>query len=188
MFTFIKENSYIIVKMMLNQFGTAVFGLMLALATSSNETLLLVTGLFSVIFYLFLLHTIMWEEGAKRKIKADAGRATYKPLTGLYMSLCSNIPNIILAVLILVGYIFGHHDGAFQMEWAGNIYTVSATIARLWEAMYLGLIQLFSPYNPLAFVLIILPALFTCTASYYLGLKEFQLKNLFKLNEPSKKK
>jgi hypothetical protein len=188
MFTFIKENSYLIVKMMLNQFGTAVFGLMLAMATSSNETLLLITSLFSVIFYLFLLHTIMWEEGAKRKIKADAGRAHYNPLTGLYLSICSNVPNIILAILILVGYIFGSMDGSFQMEWAGNMYTVACTIARLWEAMYLGLIQLFSPQNPIGFTLIVLPSLFTCTASYYLGLREFQLKNLFKLKEPSRKK
>lgn len=184
MFRYIKENSYIIVKMILNQFGMTVFGLMLALATSSNETLLLITGLFSAFFYLFLLYTVMWEEGAKYKIRVDGGRAVYKPLNGLYMSLCANIPNIILAVLILIGYIFGQREG-FAMEWAGNLYAAVSFIARIWQAMYLGLIQLYSPYNPIGFVLIILPALFTCTLSYYMGIKEFRFSNLLKLKQPS---
>lgn len=184
MFRFIKDNSYIIVKMMLNQFGMAVFGLMLALATSSNETLLLLTGIFSVFFYLFLLYTVMWEEGAKYKIRVDGGRAVYRPLNGLYMSICANVPNIVLAVLILIGHIFGNTEGAFGMEWAGNLKVVSALIARLWEAMYLGLIQLYSPYNPLGFVVIIFPALFVCAFSYYLGLREFRFASIFKLKPP----
>lgn len=183
MFSFMKENSYIIVKMILNQFGMAVFGLMLAFATSSNETLLLITGLFSAFFYLFLQYTVMWEEGAKYQIRVDGGRAPYRPLNGLYMSLCANIPNIILAVLILVGYFFGRADG-MGMEWAANLNVVASTIARFWEAMYLGLIQLYSPYNPIAFALVILPALFVSTMSYYLGIKQFRFSSLFKLNQP----
>lgn len=186
MISFLKENSYVIVKMILNQFGMTVFGLMLAMATSSNETLLLITGVFSVIFYMFLLYTIMWEEGAKYKIRVDGGRAPYKPLNGLYMSLCANIPNILLAVLILIGYLFGSKNGMFAMEWAGNLYTVTKLIAGLWEAMYLGLIRLFSPYNPIAYLLVIFPAVFVCTLSYYLGIREFRFLNLFQLKQPTK--
>ena len=54
--SFFKKYSYIIVKLFLNQFAISLFGIGLAFASSysKNNTLLLVSSIFSVIFYLFL--------------------------------------------------------------------------------------------------------------------------------------
>ena len=68
---FFSEHSYSMVKMFLNQFAISIFGTMLALAASSgkNDTLLLLSSIFSIFFYMFLLYTMTWELGAKEKIR-----------------------------------------------------------------------------------------------------------------------
>ena len=54
---FFTRYSYTAVKLFLNQFAIALFGVGLAFACAKaqNTTLLYVTGVFSVLFYLFLL-------------------------------------------------------------------------------------------------------------------------------------
>ena len=56
MIGFLKENSYSMVKMFVNQIAMTVFGTMLALATAGNPTLLLCSSIFSILFYLFLVY------------------------------------------------------------------------------------------------------------------------------------
>ena len=60
---FFKERSYDMVKMFLNQFATAIFGVVLAIAAgmAGNVVLRNVTSAFAVLFYLFLLYTMTWE-------------------------------------------------------------------------------------------------------------------------------
>ena len=41
--------------------------------------------------------------------------------------------------------------------------------------MYNGIIQLYSPYNPLIFLVVVIPALAACTLGYYLGIKDRRL-------------
>ncbi len=170
MIKFIKENLGLIVKLILNQIGAAVLGLTITVAASSNDTLLVFVSCFATIFYLSLLYSAMWEEGGKERIRVDGGRAAFKPLRGLYIALVANIPNFILAVLIILGNIFGSLSGPFAWEWAGNIGFMAGTIARLYEAMYLGLVQAYSPNNPIAFLLIIIPAVAVSGAAYAIGL------------------
>ena len=117
----------------------------------------------------------MWEDGAKERIRIDGGRAAYKPLNGLFMSLMANIPNIILAVLINVGFFLGREGGAFEFVWAGSLYYVTKAIAIVWQSMYSGLISLYSPNNPIAFFIIILPALAVSFGGYFFGLNNFRL-------------
>lgn len=182
------ENGKIVTKLILNQFGAAVMGLMITAAAASNEKLKLFASLFSICFYLVLLYMVVWEKGGQDRIRFDGGRAAWKPFTGLKMSLLHNIPNILFAVLIIIGYIFGKKGGMFEMEWAGNMYGIFNAIGRLWHGMYIGLIQTFSPNNPIAFLLVILPSLFTCTFGYYMGLKNRRLLAGFSLKPPKEQK
>jgi hypothetical protein len=183
---FWSENGKIVTKLTLNQFGAAVMGLMITAAAASNDTLKLFASLFSTCFYLILLYTVVWEKGGQDRIRFDGGRAPWKPLTGLKMSLLHNISNILFAVLIIIGYIFGKKGGMFEMEWAGNLYAIFNAIGRLWHGMYIGLIQTYSPNNPIAFLLVILPSLFTCTFGYYMGLKNRRIFSVFELKPPKK--
>lgn len=183
MLKYIKENSQIITKLILNQVGAAVLGLSLSGVGVSRTSIFVLTSVFAVGFYLFLLYTAMWEEGGKERIKVDGGRAEMKPLRGLWVSLIANVPNMFLALLIIIGKVFGSYDGLFAWKWAGSIGAVSGTVARFFEAMYLGFIQTYSPYNPIAFVLIIIPAVAVSAAAYALGINN---KRLFGFKKKSK--
>ncbi|MBQ8643004.1 MAG: hypothetical protein IJ480_12405 [Clostridia bacterium] len=182
------ENGRIVTKLILNQFGAAVMGLMVTAAAASNDTLKLFASLFSICFYLVLLYMVVWEKGGQDRIRFDGGRAPWQPFNGLKMSLLHNIPNILFAVLIIIGFLFGEKGGRFEMEWAGNMYAIFNVIGRLWHGMYIGLIQTFAPYNPIAFLLVVLPALFICTFGYYMGLTNRRVFSVFELSPPKKQK
>lgn len=173
MLNFLKENSYNIVKCLLNQIALMLFSLMLAFASWQNEKLLLAASLFSIAFYLFLFYHMFWEIGGRDRIRVDGGRQTRTLWKGFAISAAANIPNLILAILILAT-----KGAAETSEIAGNIYAVSNILARGFEAMYLGLIQLYSPYNPIAFFLIILPAPIVSGVSYIIGYHNFRIASL----------
>lgn len=184
---FIKDNSYNMVKMFIYQFGMTVFGLTLSLATASNDTLLLIAGCFSVLFYMYLLYTMTWELGAKDRVRIDSGRVTAMPLKGLYISIGANTINIILGLLIVIGYfsvrewipVVDPASGATVMTgeplWAINLYGTAKTIDMLLHGMYTAFIRLYMSENPFAYLIIILPALIICTVGYLLGSRNFKL-------------
>ena len=122
----------------------------------------------------------MWERGGQDRIKYDGGRAAKKPLTGLWISLASNIPNLLLAALVLISEPFIASSEGF----AGVVNTVSRAIAILWEGMYMGVIRTFAPHNPLIYLLMVFPALFVGTYAYIVG---FNNRRLFGLAPVVKK-
>lgn len=174
MLSFLKENSYNVVKCLLNQVALMLFSLMLAFAAWQSEKLLLAASLFSIAFYLFLFYHMFWEIGGKDRIRVDSGRQTPTLWKGFAISAVANIPNLILAILIA-----STKAAAQTSELAANIHAVSNILARGFEAMYLGLIQLYSPYNPIAFFLIILPAPIVSGLAYIIGYHNFRIASLF---------
>lgn len=185
---FWNDNGKTVTKLILNQFGAAVMGLMITASAATNPTLKLFASVFAICFYLVLQYMVIWEKGGQERIRVDGGRAKWQPLNGLKMGLLANIPNILFAVLICIGYIFGKKGGLFEMEWAGNMYAIFNAIGRIWHGMYIGVIQTFAPYNPIAHLLVILPSLFICTLGYYLGLRNRRIFSIFTLESPQKKK
>lgn len=188
---YIKNNFYTIVKLILNQFGAALMALMvsLGLSTVDSNALVLASGIFTMLFYVYLQYSVMWYLGARDIIRVEGRRMEYRPLTGLMMGLVANIPNIILAVFIVIGYIFGSESGAFGYEWAGSLYVVSKGIAVVWESMYNGFVQLYSPHNPIIYIIILFPSLIATTVGYFFGLKNFRILGLFGIQlKPPKQK
>lgn len=189
--SYIKNNAYLITNQLLNQFGGAIMGLILSAAVgmSTNKGLILFVGIFSIGFYLILQYTSLWDAGARDIIRVEGKRLPYRPYAGFVMSLFSSIPNFIIAILVVVGKIFGEaveNGGAFGYEWAGSMYTVGRFIGMFWESMYNSLIQLYSPYNPIAFVLIPIPAMLAAGLGYYAGMKNFQIIRFKKKNKKSR--
>lgn len=183
MLKFLKENSYSAVKMFVNQVAMALFGLMISFAAATMDDWIWIAGtLVGVFLYLFLAYNMFWEMGAKDRTRVDAGREKAMPLKGLYIDLISNIPSIVVCILMLFGYYLGSNH-----MWAGNLYVITSLIARVLQAMYLGLIQLFSPYNPWGIVLTILPVLAMSAVAYQLGFRNFRILSLFGI-DPNKKK
>ena len=179
MSNYIKDNSRIISKLILNQVGAAILGITLSSAAVKSDTLFVWLSIFSSVFYMVLLYSAIWDEGGRERIRIDGGRAPMKPLRGLWVSLIANIPNIILAVLILVGHIFGVKGGSFEFEWAGSINVICRSIATFYEGMFTGLVRSYSPYNPIGYFVIILPAVFVTTIGYITGVNNVRLTLLF---------
>ena len=170
---FWSENSKIIGKLILNQFGSAFLGLMLlfsASAVQSQKTWLMpLASVITTVFYLYLIYNVLWEKGGQDRIKIDGGRAKKNPLTGLYISLIANIPNFLIAIVLIITSFFK------TVEFAGNTYAICRTLSFLWEGMYSGLVNYFSPFNPIAHLLIVFPAVLVSVCAYLLGLSNIRL-------------
>ena len=175
---FFQKHSYNMMKMFLNQFAIAIFGLVLALATgmAENYTLQVVASIGSIVFYMFLLYAMTFEIGLKDKTSVDYGRCAAKPLTGLYISLCANSINFLMAVLILIGELSSN-------QFLSNLGGSAAVAAVLLEGMYTGLLAVDVggvPLNSLIwpFFAIIVPALLISTIGYFFGLKGWHITRM----------
>ena len=186
---FFKENIGVIVKLMINQIAMMIFGFTItsAIEVISKGAGLLGAAIFAVVFYLTLIYNVVWEVGAKDKIRIDSGREKFSKLKGFWISFVANIPNLIIAILILIGFIFGRAEGAFGYEWASSLHSVAGFAAIILEGMYLGFILLIMPGNPAMYFIIIIPALVVCTAAYIFGAKNIRIGRLFGIKNKADK-
>ena len=172
---FFHDYSYSIVKMFVNQFAIAIFGIALFTPTFvTMPTLNLITSIFATIFYLFLIYVLTWEIGAKDRIAVDVGKKPYRPHTGLWLSLIANIPNLLLAIICTIVVAINPENNLF---W----------IPTLLNGMYWGLIRNISlPFGaggafvPLidfcvTFYIMVIPALVTCWLAYFMGFKNIRI-------------
>ncbi len=162
-------------KLILNQFGAAMLGIMLSSAAMQSRLLNFLTSLLAIFFYLFLQYTAIWETGAKDRIRVDGGRAAENKQRGLYAAILANSPNILFAVLIIVLTTVGVLT---QWSWAGEGAVVFTFIARLWQGMYNGVINFVIPQglneaqtilSTMIYIAIILPSLAVNAIGYRMG-------------------
>ena len=164
---FLKRYSYDSVKMLLDQFVLSIFGFSLAMASihAQNDTLLLFTGIGSVIFYLVMLYSVAWKMGTTDRTTIEMGYRQFKPFTGTLVSLIANIPNLLVATTFMINSLVGDGTG------------ISGVIGRLINGMYLGLMTL-GEFNGdhlhaywWMYFLITLPAILVSTLAYIMGAK-----------------
>lgn len=174
---FFKKYSYIIVKLFLNQFAIALFGVALAFAcgAANNRTLMTVTAVFAVLFYLFLQYAVMWEVGAKDGISAVARKQSRGLWRGFVIALCGNAINLLLALLLL--------PNAFVAAGTYAVGAVAQVAALLLQGMYIGILSLPLGGLPLfqyawVYFAIILPAVLVSGASYIIGSYNLHLTNI----------
>lgn len=178
---FFKTNSSMISKMFIQQIGIAFLGFLLnsAASVSGNRSLILAFSIFSVVFYLFLIYVHIWEFGSHDKIRIEAGRMKFDPFKGLKACLIANIPNILFAVLSLVGYLFIDRSliddagNLYSPKWAVALHAVAHIIGIFLQSMYNGIgTWLGIDIYPYFLFIIILPSLLTAFLGYYFGTKE----------------
>ena len=182
---FFQKRSYDMVKMFLNQFATAVFGFVLALAASFAKNVVLrnITSGFAVLFYLFLLYTMTWEIGFKDKIPVEKGRMKYNPLTGFLISLCANALNLLLAFFIMLA-------NFVNADVINKIGAFCGSAAVFLEGMYTGLLVNKVGDTPLnsfwwIYFLITVPSMIVCAVAYLAGIHDKKLTGLFKYEYPA---
>jgi len=170
--------SYSMIKMLLTQIVISIFGLMLSMATvNASSGVAIAVSIFAILFYLFLIYTLVWEIGAKDKISVDVGKKTYKPFTGLWMALVANVPNIVLAIILAIGKMFISNVEGKEFNGLGIV----SVIANVLQGMYFGAISAIKipsgqPLSDLwwTYFLIVIPALVTSFLAYYLGHRNFR--------------
>ena len=186
---FIKENSYDIVKLIVNQIGITIFSLVLYTAIGSIEDeslyskIMVIMSIFALLFYLSLIYTATWDYGARDKIRIDGGKLVPIKAKGLLLGLIANIPNIILsatAVISMLVYMSCGSDGAY------SLFGISNLILRFVNAMHIGILQgifAFLKDNNDAYFLwqsvgyLISPAITMLVAhlGYEMGIREFRI-------------
>ncbi len=179
---FLERYSYDSVRMAINQIAISIFGFALAMTSvkSDNATLMLVTGLGAILFYLMLNYGVAWRIGSGDKNAVDHGYLKYRPQTGLYVSLVANSVNLLLAVLLTIGALTG----------VQNLEGIPRFIAMLLQGMYMGVIDLVVADGKLViagteylalndfwwtFFLLPLPSMLVSFVGYIAGVKDFHI-------------
>ena len=197
---YIKEHSYDIVRLYVNQIGITIFSgfLYLAVGMMGDDVFLglkIAVSVFSSLFYVCLVHNILWEIGATDKIRIDSGKVSPTPAKGFLLSLLANVPNFILALLAVVFAALM----MFGVDWAISAFGVVFLILRFHTAMYMGVIQGESPaggttvdnvdclVESVLFLIIPMIAVGLAHLSYWLGTKEIKLLGFLDTNKSDKK-
>ncbi len=188
MLNFLREHSRPVTKLITNQFGTAFFAIMLELAIpTTNMSLRLWASIFSVGFLLYLNHAVLWEEGAKSRIRADAGREKYDPLTGLWMGIIAALPSILFGILTAGGAFLGSTESPFGWHFAAKLSALSYPITFFWQAQYAGIIANVTLNHLYCYFFTPIPLLLGSFVSYWIGLRQWQFSSLFKLKKQDSK-
>ena len=155
------------IKMFVNQFAIALFGLGMAFVSYSSDSIKLrvATSIGAIIFYLFLLYVHMWEVGAKDGISATA-RGTSRGLwRGFVLSICANAINIIAALMVFTKVFTGAEN---------QVSAVGQFIAMVLQGMFQGILSQrvgAAQINDFWWIyfLIIIPAVLVTGLAYIIG-------------------
>lgn len=177
-------------KLILNQFGAAIMGVMLFMASRNSIPMSVFTSLFTIGFYMVIVYTSMWDIGARDRLKVDGGRAPKDLFIGTKSALLAGIPNIILGLLCTLFTVFD------SME--NSVVVLARNIAIMWESMYSGLLWTIFPKtlhvvdntayyaydvleNPAGalymslYLVIVIPAIVSATLGYIAGFNNFRI-------------
>ena len=181
MFEFWKNNSAIITKLLVTQLGMTVFGILLhsAATVAQNNVLVVAFSIFSVLFYLFLVYTAVWDVGARDKIRIEGKRLEARPLHGALVAVFANIPNFILALLSTVGYfcidrsVTDASGNLMSPAWAVNLYGVAQIVGSYFNSVYMGVTDALGiTVYPFTVLLCALPCIAVSALGYFFGTRE----------------
>ena len=177
---FFLDYGYSCVKMFVDQFAIALFGMSLAIAVSGLEYekygwLVYAVSVFSVLFYFVLIYSIPWNHGAKDRISVDYKKKERNLPLGLYMGLVANIPNMLVALLTALFTFVGSAATSAGLK----------SIGIALQGMYLGLLQIKIGDTPLnaywwMLLVIMIPSVIVSSVAYIAG---FYNVRVFKFKE-----
>ncbi len=205
---FLKENSYDIVKLFINQIGIAIFSMALYSAVSIalpgddglSSTIEICISIFATLFYMLLVYTAMWEIGAKDRIRMDGGKMVRKPFKGLLMGIVANAPNFLLcgfAMLAMGLYLLN------GVEWLKGVFAVLNLLFGFIESMYLGVVINIFPiagdatayasdtiyfYRTIAYFLMPVIAISITSLGYFLGVRNLRILSVFSQEKSNSQK
>lgn len=181
---FLKNHSYDMVTMLLNQLVLSMFGFSLVLAAMKidNDALRNVTSIFSILFYLLLLYMKAWDIGFRDKASVEQGKKKDTPYLGALISLCANAINYIFALFVMLRALLPN------VALISSIGDVCQAISVFINGMYSGLLA--NQVGGVAlntywfvFFLTPIPAILICGLAYYFGLHDVKYTGFFHKNQ-----
>ena len=155
----------------------SVFGLVIFLATNQQgDNMMLIAGIFSLIFYAVIAYTTMWEYGSKDKPAIDAGRLEFKPSHAFFASFIAEALGIVLIIVYYVSSLF-----ISTSEIATQIYATCYLILYVVESCVSGIMLYFYHMFESALInslfLLLGPAVvtFAATLGYIFGAKDVHI-------------
>ncbi len=185
-----RNEGAVVRRLMGYQFASAIVGAMLSTASMSAKWLNCFTSVLAAMLYCYFIYTAVWDAAAKDKLKVDGGRKSKDMNLGFKIALCANLPNLILGVLAVALCAIGTFS---QTAWSGSAATIVVFIARLWQAMYNGIINFIVPVglegwgfvaSNLIYIVISAPAIFVGYIAYSMGYRNIRI---FKVKQSEEK-
>ena len=178
---FFSRYSYQTVHLFLNQVAIGLFGMVLALASANmaeSDGLKIVTGVFSVLFFLFLQFAAAWRVGSEDRVSIELGKRKKDVWVPVKMWALANSLNFLLALFISLGMLFSN------VAVFSTLGGIAAPIKLIIEGMYTGLLSISvggAPLNSYWFMYFVtpLPALAAIVAAYLCGLNNINFGGLF---------
>lgn len=185
--TFFKQNLRLVSQLFINQIGMTIFGIVLTMAVNmaakGKAPFLLGVSLFAVCFYLALIYNVMWDAGAKNIIRIETGRQEKTPFFALRVSFLASVPNLFLALLMLIGFLLGY---VWDFPFGVLLYGIVHILVGLFESMYAGcfsvILDAFADnavtqylVATLLYIFSSLPMILVSVAAYELGTRNIYL-------------
>ena len=176
-----RNEGAVVRKLLGYQFACAIVGSMLSTASMSVKWLNCLTSILAVLLYCYFIYTAVWDSAAKDRLKVEGGRKSKVMSLGFKIALCANLTNIILGVLAIILCAIGTFT---QTVWSGSAGTIVVFIARLWQAMYNGIITFVIPVgltgwefviSNLVYLVISVPAILVGYIAYSMGYRNIRL-------------
>jgi hypothetical protein len=196
---FWKEYGKTVKRLWLNQFGGVAFGLMLSFLASAmmrtmpqnDRVISYVSGVLGMFFYCYLLYIVIWEVGAKDRIKVDGERLSPRPHFGLKIALVYSIPSFAVTFLYAVAAFLYNIAGISNAVVRGAV-NVLGMLSLILEAPYAGFaIGIFGdigkrlaetmlfPYA-LFWIATCIPAAITIWGGYYFGYRGLLMSRVYR--------
>ena len=189
----IKNNMSYILKLFINHFVSGVYSLILFvwLTVALDGKFVVLGSVVSILFYLFLVYSFMWEAGAKRGVGYNA-----KPVgmfDGALVMCVGSSPFYLTTVCSFVFSFFA--TGAEFAERAVDVldkvfFYINVFFSQcMYSGLFSGIFGGSSNVHPVMYLLSLLPGLIVATFAYYIGSKNFRLRTIFgiKYNEEKEK-
>ena len=182
---FFYENGMSVVKLYINQIAMSVFALMVVVGFAGgngNSALIFFASLITVGLYLFIIYSMMWDEGARAAavtLRAeDAGVQKIKtPLLIVFFGSLLNILGYIVYTILQIVVVLNHLTEGTAYDYG----YMTEVILKITNAIYMGFEALLFTGNTVMrtpayyFFLTLIPLFAVGIIAYYLGASEISI-------------
>ena len=178
----LNEKGHLIARCIVFQIAMSIFGIMInSVTVQMSNTILLLGGIFSVLFYFSIMGAFLNEDGLKDKIKKERNSDTYDYFYGMKYVSISYIPSLLITIIHSVLTTFGLAETVTSL--------LNMLIRFFISGMYIGIdVYLFSSGNSVdtiaynsfssngySFIIYQLFSVIICGLFYYMGMKGINL-------------